>query len=244
MVDQKAYRILFTATNLRLGVWLPPPAVVQAARQELDDQDDEHKPDHRSDHWWHAFGLWLWYVVPHPPSRRGDAARKRREARLWAYVLKLRSRESRSQRFFGGLLYHALQPTLGMLYAKAAGHTSYRDTWMCVTDGGHYDNLGLVEALKRAPALGVTHILVLDASGDKADTWSTLGVSIALARSNAETEIVINPIRIITSPKSNAPKLGSGQVVRPRGVFGHAGLEEMRAGRRNGNALAGVVGTR
>ena len=46
---------------------------------------------------------------------------------------------------------------------------------MCVTDGGHYDNLGLVEALQRAPALGVTHILVLDASGDKADTWFTLG---------------------------------------------------------------------
>jgi hypothetical protein len=212
---RQAYRILFTATNLRLGVWLPHPAVVQAARQELDDQDDEHKPDHRSDRWWHALGLLLWYVVPHPLWQRGDEARERREARLWAYVLKLRSRGSRSQRFFGGLLYHALQPTLGMLYAEAAGHTSYRDTWMCVTDGGHYDNLGLVEALKRAPALGVTHLLVLDASGDKADTWSTLGGSIALARSDAETEIVINPMRMITPPKSSAPKLGSGQVVRP-----------------------------
>ena len=67
--------------------------------------------------------------------------------------------------YLGGLLYHALQPTLGMLYAEAAGHTSYRSTWMCVTDGGHYDNLGLVEALQRAPELGITHILVLDASG-------------------------------------------------------------------------------
>jgi hypothetical protein len=211
----QAYRILFTATDLRLGVWLPHPAVVRAARQELDDQDDEHKPDHRSDRWWHAIGLLLWYVVPHPRWRRGDEARERMEARLWAYVLKLRSRGSRSQRFFGGLLYHALQPTLGMLYAEAAGHTSYRDTWMCVTDGGHYDNLGLVEALHRAPDLKITHILVLDASGDKTDTWFTLGGSIALARSDAETDIVINPMRMITPPKPNAPKLGSGQVVRP-----------------------------
>ncbi len=160
-------------------------------------------------------GLLLWYMVPHPVWRHSDEKPGGREARLWAYVLKLRRDGTRARQFFGGLLYHGLQPTLGMLYAEAAGHTSYRSTWMCVTDGGHYDNLGLVEALKRAPALGITHLLVLDASGDKADTWSTLGGSIALARSDAETEIVINPMRMITAPKSNAPKLGSGQVVRP-----------------------------
>jgi hypothetical protein len=209
---RQAYRILFTATNLRLGVWLPHPAVVDAAARELERQKEAGE---RADRWWHAAGLLLWYMVPHPAWLRSDEEPGGREARLWAYVLRLRRDGTGSQRFFGGLLYHALQPTLGMLYAEAAGHTSYRSTWMCVTDGGHYDNLGLVEALKRAPALGITHLLVLDASGDKADTWSTLGGSIALARSDAETEIVINPMRMITPPKSNAPKLGSGQVVRP-----------------------------
>jgi len=73
-------------------------------------------------------------------------------------VLKLRSEGTRSRQYFGGLLHHALQPTLGMLYAEAVGHTSYRSTWMCVSDGGHYDNLGLVEALQGAPELGITHI--------------------------------------------------------------------------------------
>jgi hypothetical protein len=68
---------------------------------------------------------------------------------------------------------------------------------------------------RRGPARGITHILVLDASGDKANTWFTLGGSIALARSDAETEIVINPVTMITPPKGKAPKLGSGQVVRP-----------------------------
>ena len=115
-------------------------------------------------------------------------------------MLRLRSEGTPSQQYLGGLLYHALQPTLGMLYAEAAGHTSYRSTWMCVTDGGHYDNLGLVEALQRAPELGITHILVLDASGDKANTWFTLGGSIALARSDAGTEIVLNPTQMITPP--------------------------------------------
>ena len=182
---RQAYRILFTATDLRLGVWLPHPAVVDAAAQEVDRQKE---PGNRADRWWHAVWLLLWYMLPHPAWRHSDERPGGREARLWAYVLKQRRDGTRSQRFFGGLLYHALQPTLGMLYAEAAGHTSYRNTWMCVTDGGHYDNLGLVEALQRAPALGITHILVLDASGDKADTWFTLGGSVALARSDAETE--------------------------------------------------------
>ena len=154
-------------------------------------------------------------MVPHPAWRRGDKARELKEARLWAYVLRLRSEGTPSQQYLGGLLYHALQPTLGMLYAEAAGHTSYRSTWMCVTDGGHYDNLGLVEALQRAPELGITHILVLDASGDKANSWFTLGGSIALARSDAGTEIVLNPTQMITPPASGAAQLLPGQVVQP-----------------------------
>lgn len=208
----QAYRILFTATDLRLGVWLPHPAVVDAAAQELERQK---KPGSRADRWWHAVSLLLWYMVPHPAWRHSDERPGGREARLWAYVLRLRRDGSRSQQYFGGLLYHALQPTLGMLYAEAAGHTSYRDTWMCVTDGGHYDNLGLVEALHRAPALGITHILVLDASGDKANTWFTLGGSVALARSDAQTEIAINPVTMTTPSAGSAPKLGNGEVVCP-----------------------------
>ena len=209
---RQAYRILFTATDLRLGVWLPHPAVVDAAAQELERQK---QPDNRADRWWHAAGLLLWYVLPHPAWRHSDEKPGGREARLWAYVLKQRRDGTRSQQFLGGLLYHALQPTLGMLYAEAAGHTSYRSTWMCVTDGGHYDNLGLVEALQRAPALGVTHILVLDASGDKADSWFTLGGAIALARSDAGTDIVLNPTTMISPQQDSAAKLAQGQVVRP-----------------------------
>jgi hypothetical protein len=209
---RQAYRILFTVTDLRLGVWLPHPAIVDAAGRELERQQ---APGNRADRWWHAVALLLWYMVPHPAWRHSDENPGGREARLWAYVLKLRRDGTRAQQFFGGLLYRGLQPTLGMLYAEAAGHTSYRGTWMCVTDGGHYDNLGLVEALQRAPALGITHILVLDASGDKANTWFTLGGSIALARSETGTEIAINPMTMITAPEGKAPKLVSGEVVCP-----------------------------
>jgi len=214
----QAYRILFTATDLRLGVWLPHPAVVDAAARELERQQQPEVP---ADRWWHTLWLLLWYVLPHPHWLRADENPGGREARLWAYVLKQRRDPRRSRQFYGGLLYHALQPTLGMLYAEAAGHTSYRSTWMCVTDGGHYDNLGLVEALQRREKLGITHILVLDASGDKANTWFTLGGSVALARSDAATEIVINPMTMTNPPEGVAPKLATGQVVCPwvQGTF-------------------------
>lgn len=207
VATRQAYRILFTAANLRLGVWLPHPAVVKAARDDRNKQADLSHADG-----WRAFGLLFWYVLPHPIWRFGNDPDRNsrlaaREARLWAYVLKLRQDGQGFQQFLGGLLYHALQPTVGMLYAEAAGHTSYRSTWMCVTDGGHYDNLGVVEALKR----GARRILVLDASGDQSNTWFTIGGAIAQARSDARTEIDLNPQTMCHPPAG----LRRGEVVSP-----------------------------
>src|SRR5215471_13982180 len=98
-----------------------------------------------------------------------------------------------------------MQPALGLLWTMAAGRLSYRSTWMYVTDGGHYDNLGLVEALHR----GADHIVVLDASGDAVNTWSTIGNAIALARSDAGVEITLDPTTMWS------PGLATGQVNHP-----------------------------
>jgi hypothetical protein len=100
-----------------------------------------------------------------------------------------------------------MQPTLGLLWSEAVGHQSYRGTWMHVTGGGHYDNLGLVEALRR----GARHIVVLDASGDEVGTWFTLGESMALARYDAGVEIDLDPTTMVRGGRDLAP----GQVVRP-----------------------------
>ena len=94
-----------------------------------------------------------------------------------------------------------IQPTLGLLWAEAAGRLSYRTTWMYVTDGGHDHNLGLVEALRR----GARHIVVLDASGDKADTWFTLGGAIALARADTGVDIDLDPTTMVRGGRGLAP---------------------------------------
>jgi hypothetical protein len=212
---KQAYRILLTATNVRLGVWLPHPALVVAARRELDRQLSGER---RRDRWPTGLRLLLWYVLPHPlwhrlPERSGQS-----EARLWAYLLRLRGSRSRLGQFLGAHFYHLLQPTLGLLWAEAVGHTSYRSTWICVTDGGHYDNLGLVEALRR----GASDILVLDASGDKVDTWFTLGAAVAQARADAGVDITLDPT-VMCWPDGGGRPCAAPPGPVPAGAGGPAG---------------------
>jgi hypothetical protein len=213
---RRAYRILFTFTNVCLGVWLPHPNVVHRAREQLDrlgvpgkskwgsriknlQQLDGQDKDSR---WtYRPLLLLLWYLSPHPLRYTHQTRIDEREARLWAHVLDRRHR----RQWRGAVWYRLMQPALGLLWTMAAGRLSYRDTWMYVTDGGHYDNLGLVEALHR----GADRIVVLDASGDKADTWFTLGGAIALARADAGVEIKLNPATM------SKPGLDPGQVVQP-----------------------------
>jgi hypothetical protein len=199
-MTKHAYRILLTATNVRLGVWLPHPALIRDARKRID-----HPDKHYAGRGWERrpLLLLLWYLLPHLFWDRQGQKNSDREALLWAHVLRLRLRGGRS----GTLWYRAMQPTLGLLWAEAAGRLSYRSTWMYVTDGGHYDNLGLVEALRR----GASHIVVLDASGDKADTWFTLGGAIALARTDAGVNIKLDPTTMVRGGRGLAP----GQVVHP-----------------------------
>ena len=209
---RQAYRILLTATNVRLGVWLPHPALVREARKRIDDQaKDIPGPPDRA---WtrRPLLLLLWYLSPHPLWGRKADLNADREARLWAHVLDLRLHD----KLTGELWYRLMQPTVGLLWSEAAGHLSYRETWMYMTDGGHYDNLGLVEALRR----GARHIVVLDASGDQADTWFTLGGSIALARSDAGVSVTLDP----TAMTKGGTGLKPGQVVHPfaYGTFSRA----------------------
>jgi hypothetical protein len=205
-----AYRILLTATNVRLGVWLPHPRMVRRAREYLDGTRFQGQ-----DRWWARLPLFLlaWYVLPHPrwhANQERKARLEAREARLWAHVLQTRATDAcrRRQRLSALICWRVMQPTMGLLWAEAAGHTSYRATWINVSDGGHYDNLGLVEALRRQ---GIDQVLALDASGDQVDTWSTLGGSMALARIDARVDVDLDPSKMISA----GAHLAHGEVSRP-----------------------------
>lgn len=73
------------------------------------------------------------------------------------------------------------------LFRELLGRNRVDAKYLYVTDGGHYENLGLVELLRR----GCTRIYCFDASGvgrGKAE-FGALGEAIALARSELQVEI-------------------------------------------------------
>jgi hypothetical protein len=81
------------------------------------------------------------------------------------------------------------KPGMFSLIREAFGQASVFDRFLYVTDGGHYDNLGLIEALRRRPK----EIYVLDASNDPEDTFRALGRAIATARMDLDCELVMDP---------------------------------------------------
>ena len=218
-MTKHAYRLLFTATNVRLGVWLPHPAVVRDARRWIDFEDARRKAvpgtgtaaaAEAEPQVVGAAPAAPAAVVPAAVKLFWDRQRSRTQKAGGPAVGPCAPAQARGEPERGALWYRTMQPTLGLLWAEAAGRLSYRATWMYVTDGGHYDNLGLVEALRR----GASNIVVLDASGDKADTWFTLGGAIALARSDAGVDIQLDPTAMVRGGRGLAP----GQVVRPVGA--------------------------
>jgi len=87
------------------------------------------------------------------------------------------------------LRWQLRQPGIPKLLAEILGRTRLDGRWVYVTDGGHYENLGLVEALRR----GARQIVAFDASGDPPDTWEAFGQSVQTARADLGVEIALDP---------------------------------------------------
>ena len=136
-------------------------------------------------------GLWVrppWWLGDHagdPAGRQSWPRRLHREA-----VRRLR------------------QPDVMRLFAEAFGTMHLDGRWLYVTDGGHYENLGLVEALRRRPDL----VIVLDASADGSTLAGTLGQAVALARTECGVQLDLDPRPTRPGPdglSSTATVLGS-----------------------------------
>ncbi len=74
---------------------------------------------------------------------------------------------------------------LTYLVREILGIHQSNDRLLQITDGGHYENLGLVELLRRR----CTEIYCIDASGDTPPTAGTLADAIALAKAELGVEI-------------------------------------------------------
>jgi hypothetical protein len=85
------------------------------------------------------------------------------------------------------------------LIRELFGRNRVDSKYLYVTDGGHYENLGLVELLRR----GCTQIYCFDASG--AQGGEAFGDAVALARSELNVEIDIDPSPLFPTANGIAP---------------------------------------
>jgi hypothetical protein len=86
------------------------------------------------------------------------------------------------------------------LFLELLGRNRLDAKFLYVSDGGHYENLGLVELLRR----GCTRIYCFDASGG--ETFTALGDAIALARSELGVEIDIKPDDLVPEGERHLAK--------------------------------------
>jgi hypothetical protein len=100
----------------------------------------------------------------------------------------------------GSLAYGRARPLY--LFKEMLGRNRVGARYLYVTDGGHYENLGLVELLRR----GCTQIYCFDASGGEG--FEVLGDAIALARSELGVEIgAIQPKPLFPGADGEAEKM-------------------------------------
>jgi hypothetical protein len=75
---------------------------------------------------------------------------------------------------------HKLQASPFLVLHEALGNASLGSRYVFVSDGGHFDNLGLVEALRRRPE----KIILLDGTQEPRDSFIGLGESLSTARTD------------------------------------------------------------
>lgn len=93
------------------------------------------------------------------------------------------------------------RPTFGWLLREMNGRNELDSDFLYVTDGGHWENLGLVELLRR----GCGTIYCIDASGDKEETFFTIGQAISMANSELGVRIQLKPDDMRADPAKKPP---------------------------------------
>ncbi len=101
-------------------------------------------------------------------------------------------------------------PWWGWYVREVFGWFPSRASFLYVSDGGHWENLGLVELFRR----GCTEIYCVSAAGDGRDSFSTIGEALALARElfGVESKVDLEPLR----PPASAPQTPGTRSLRRR----------------------------
>ena len=146
-------------------------------------------------------GVW----IPNP-FRGGDAAAPPSDGR------------SRVRRVGRALVAGWREP--GGLYVlkEAMGLAGTRGRFIHVSDGGHWENLGLVELIRRR----CTHMIVVDASAGGRSPLQDIARAAALARSDLGADVRLDPAATLPSAETGMAEepVAVGSVTYPDGSMG------------------------
>ncbi|HEX3622520.1 MAG TPA: hypothetical protein VHT97_09405 [Acidimicrobiales bacterium] len=206
-MTKPAYRFLLALTNVRLGVWLPNPTRVVAWAQEqplprlpADPSPGGSSPDvdgaraRLADA--EAAEARVRAEPGDGPDREAEvqAARMETERRRRALESALADLSPPTPDFAG----YPWLPRPSLLFRELFGFYRSTSRFVYVTDGGHYENLGLVELIRR----GCRLIYCFDAAGDRVDQFTTVADAVAIARTELGVRIRIDPTRMAPPPES------------------------------------------
>ncbi|MEU3646117.1 hypothetical protein AB0E59_22225 [Lentzea sp. NPDC034063] len=105
-----------------------------------------------------------------------------------------------------------LEPGALYVLREALGGAKSGHRYIYLTDGGHWENLGVVELLRRR----CTHVLCFDASCDQAGEGLDIGRAIALARSELGVDIVLDPRPVLPDAEGVSAQMAvQGDVTYP-----------------------------
>lgn len=89
------------------------------------------------------------------------------------------------------VLWMSSRPGAAQMLKEAAGSSSEQGRWVYVSDGGHLDNTGLVEAVRHTVSYQTGgRVLCLDASNDAPESWQAVGDAISVVRSDLGVSLV------------------------------------------------------
>jgi hypothetical protein len=191
------YRAVLALGNARLGVWLPNPLWIDASKlaqrqARLRDRDFAKTWSRLSCQ--DANEVWGAMAGPAKSWARQVCTRAAPQVRLrhtglWGNTVAADSKGPWWARPLEVGRTIMKKPGMTRVVREAVGRASIYDRFLYVTDGGHYDNLGLIEALRRKP----WRVFVIDASNDAENTFRALGLAVATARMDLDCELRLDP---------------------------------------------------
>jgi uncharacterized membrane protein (DUF485 family) len=93
------------------------------------------------------------------------------------------------------ILWMTTKPGLAQMALEAAGSSSAHRRWVYLSDGGHLDNTGMVEAVRHVVRGGrAGRVVILDASNDADGSWQAVGDAVAVVRADLDLDLRRQPV--------------------------------------------------